>query len=103
MMVAETMLGKFRLAILIISIFIPSIILAETIIEKRAKLRISLIPFIKITVGPEDSYQGRIWKKENKLFYTQIQNLSPHIFVQDLTSGESKSFLDLKGDSKDPG
>ncbi len=89
------------------SSILPLILLASlsahaTIVSDRIAATNRLLPLKKITVGPDDQYQGSVDPKGQLLVFTHKANLVPHLRVQDLKSGEVRDFLPLTADSQEP-
>lgn len=94
--------------LLLISGFSTKPVWAETDKDKNQKVqRVSdrLIAFNtldKITVGPEDNFQGVVDKSGEVLISTRLQNQASSLFIQDLTTDKIEPFLAEQGDAKDP-
>jgi tetratricopeptide (TPR) repeat protein len=56
----------------------------------------------KLTVGPEDNYQGFRLPGQDVLVYTQLSVLSPRIYKMKLGTDHSEHLLGQKYDAKDP-
>jgi hypothetical protein len=74
---------------------------AATLVQQRARALERLIPLKKMTVGPDDQYQGVITPDGAKLIFTRKSDLVPHLCVQDQKTGMAEPFLSLTADSQE--
>ncbi len=88
----------------IILIFLLSLCSAAsaTIVSDRIAATNRILPLKKVTVGPDDQYQGSVNPTGQILVYTYKTNLVPHLRVQELKTGEVRDFLPLTADSQEP-
>ena len=76
--------------------------IAETISAERIAKTTRLLPLTKVTVGPDDQYQGVLDRDGKTIVYTRKTDLVPHLWRQELSSGEAVPILDLSADSQQP-
>ena len=75
---------------------------ADTISAERIAKTTRLLPLAKVTVGPDDQYQGVLDGAGRTVIFTRKTDLVPHLWRQDLQSGEAVPVLDLSADSQQP-
>lgn len=61
-----------------------------------------LLPLQRLTVGPNDNFQGAVDEGETSLYYTRSENLSSQIMRLDLKSGIASSVTAFDADAKSP-
>lgn len=61
-----------------------------------------LLPLQRLTVGPNDNFQGAVDEKETILFYTRSENLSSQIMRLDLKTGIAAAVTPFDADAKSP-
>ncbi|MDB5037539.1 MAG: hypothetical protein JWQ35_1067 [Bacteriovoracaceae bacterium] len=74
----------------------------KTYAEKTLLQKNELIIPQRMTVGPNDNFQTAVSSDSKSIFFTGSTHLAERIFIQDIRSGFSRSFIDDKTDSKDP-
>lgn len=102
-MIRAMIRGSFA-AVAILSAFsvLPSPASAETIVAQRLQATRRLIPLKKITVGPDDQYQGVVDPSGQSLVFTRKSDLVPHLQRQNLKTGEVIDLVPLTADSHEP-
>jgi hypothetical protein len=75
---------------------------AETIVSQRINATRRLIPLHKVTVGPDDQYQGVADPSLHTLVFTHKSDLAPHLRRQELVTGEVSDLMPLTADSQEP-
>ncbi|MBF0360152.1 MAG: hypothetical protein HQK49_04035 [Oligoflexia bacterium] len=96
---------KINLFFILIHVSIlSSLATANTIVQQRFNALPSLIDLKKITIGPDDSYQGVLHNNPNppQIFYTKNSNMASQVHRQDIKTGLSSNFINMDVDSKDP-
>lgn len=73
-----------------------------TVTQSRIQGTKRLIPLERITVGPEDHYQGAPHSSSNQLVFTRKIDLAPHLAIQNLSTGEVTEFVPATADSQEP-
>lgn len=89
-------------AILFLGAALAVVARAETISAERIAKTTRLIPLGKVTVGPDDQYQGVLDGSGRTIVYTRKTDLVPHLWRQRLDTGEAVPILDLSADSQQP-
>ena len=74
---------------------------AQTIVQQRIQSLERLIPLRKMTVGPDDQYQGIATPDGSKLIFTRKSDLVPHLCVQDQKNGLAEPFISMSSDSQE--
>jgi hypothetical protein len=90
------------LTVLLLSVALAGPAAAETISAERIAKTTRLLPLKKVTVGPDDQYQGVIDSAEKTIVYTRKSDLVPHLWQQHLETGEAVPVLELSADSQQP-
>lgn len=75
---------------------------AETIVSQRINSTRRLVPLKKVTVGPDDQYQGVVDPSGRTLVFTHKADLAPHLRRQELGTGEVADLMPLTADSQEP-
>lgn len=74
---------------------------AQTISAKRIAQAHRLQPLRKITVGPDDQYDGTLSPDGRYLVYTHKADLVAHLRIQEVKSGEVRDLMPLNADSQE--
>src|SRR5262245_5100986 len=74
---------------------------AETQAQKRLKETLRLTPPQKITVGPDDQYRATVNATGTTLVFTRKSDLVPHLWKQNLATGDVEALLPLSADSQE--
>jgi hypothetical protein len=73
----------------------------QTIVQQRLQSLERLIPLRKMTVGPDDQYQGIATSDGSRLIFTRKSDLVPHLCVQDQRTGLAEPFISMTADSQE--
>ncbi|MBP9709281.1 MAG: hypothetical protein KBD78_16725, partial [Oligoflexales bacterium] len=71
-------------------------------VERASDRLIAFNTLDKITVGPEDNFQGVVDQSGDVLIFTRLAQQASSLFKQDLKSDKVEPFLAEQGDAKDP-
>jgi hypothetical protein len=74
----------------------------KTVTQNRIQGTKRLIPLERITVGPEDHYQGAPHPASHQLVFTRKIDLAPHLAIQNLSTGDVSEFVPATADSQEP-
>jgi hypothetical protein len=74
---------------------------AETLIAERNAAAKRLLALKKLTVGPDDQYQGTVENSGQFLIFTKKSEMVPHLCAQNLSSSEVTDLLPLSADSQE--
>lgn len=95
-------MSNFKLSFVLLLALGAQLAHAETIVSQRIKATHRLLPPKKITVGPDDQYQGMADPSGQSLVFTHKSDLVPHLCRQNLATGEVSDLLPLTADSQEP-
>ncbi len=79
----------------------PSLWAAQTISAKRIAATQRFIPLTKITIGPDDQYDGSTTADGSVLLFTRKADLISRVHAQDLKTGTVLNLLPVNYDSSD--
>lgn len=75
---------------------------ASSKVEEKKQQLVQFNFLEKLTVGPDDNYQGDLNEQENSIAFSRKSNLSTKVYLQTIGKSDEKSLFDSGEDSMDP-